>query len=147
VVGTDIQPGRYFSLGQAGCSFARLRDLSGTPAGIIASGESDGQVIVDIAPTDAAFTSAGCSDWIAFIAGYPATTFGDGDWAVGPNIQPGRWTAPGGPDCTWARTRDFSHTPAGVVASDSPSGAVAVDVAPSDVGFSTTGCGTWTMGG
>ena len=147
IIGTDIQPGRYLSQGGTGCSFARLRDVSGTPDAVIASGNPTGQVFVDIDPTDAAFDSSDCADWIAFIAGYPTTTFGDGDWSVGANIAPGRWSAPGGTGCTWARTKDFSHTPEGIIDSDQPTGPAVADIAPTDVGFSTTGCGTWTMVG
>jgi hypothetical protein len=92
-----------------------------------------------------AFQSDGCTPWIAFIAGESLTTFGDGDWAVNVNVEPGHWTAPGGPDCTWTRTKDFSHTPDGVIAQDSPTGPASVDIAPDDVGFLTRGCGTWTQ--
>jgi hypothetical protein len=142
-VGTDIQPGRYRSAGGAVCSFARLRNLSGDPTGTIASGTAVGQSIVDIAPTDAAFRSAGCAPWIAFIAATPVKTFGDGDWAIGVHFPAGRYRAPGGAGCRWARVRDFSHEPSGTIAQGTPTGAVTVTIASTDVGFETAHCGTW----
>jgi hypothetical protein len=144
VVGTDIQPGRYLSLGGPGCYFARLRDLSGTVGGIIANDNPIGEAIVDIAPTDAAFQSSDCSDWVAFLGGDPQTTFGDGQWEVNTHIAPGRWSAPGGAGCYWARTKDFSHTIDGIIANDNPTGQAVVDILPTDVGFMTSRCGTWT---
>ena len=146
-VGDDIQPGRYLSLPSEGCYFARLRDLSGTPAGIIAADNALGQAIVDIAATDAAFQSDRCAPWIAFIAASPVTTFGDGDWAVGTHLAPGRWQSTGGASCYWARTSDFSHTLTGIITNANVNGPAVVDIAATDVGFSSRRCGTWTRVG
>jgi hypothetical protein len=147
VVGADIRAGRYLSLGGPACYFARLRDLSGTIGGIIANENPVGEAIVDIAPTDAAFQSRGCSDWVAFLGGDPHATFGDGEWQVNTHVAPGRWQAPGGNGCYWARTKDFSHTPEGIIANDNPTGPVVVDILRSDSGFTTRRCGTWTKVG
>lgn len=63
LVGTDIQPGTYRSTGNQHCYWARLSDTSGSLDDKIANGISDGQIVVTIAPTDAAFESMMCNDW------------------------------------------------------------------------------------
>src|SRR5262249_39043546 len=147
LVGKEIAPGRYLSAGGEGCYYARLKDLSGSLDGIIANDNPTGQAIVDIAPTDVAFQSRDCAPWIAFIAATQVQKFGDGDWAVNFHIKPGRWRAPGGDGCYWARLSDFSHTVDSIIANDNASGPVVVDIAPTDIGFETTRCGTWTRAG
>ena len=60
LVGTDIQPGRYLAAHLDGCSWARLKDASGSLDAIIANDNAAGQAIVDIAATDALFESSDC---------------------------------------------------------------------------------------
>jgi hypothetical protein len=73
----------------------------------------------------------------------PATSFGDGVFAVGSQVVPGRYQATGTENCYWARTRTFSGDLADVIANDIGSGTRTVDIAPSDVGIETSNCGTW----
>lgn len=49
-VGIDIDPGLYRGNGR--CYWARLRDLSGTVAGIIANEITNGQFFVEVRPSD-----------------------------------------------------------------------------------------------
>lgn len=63
VVGSDIRPGIYVSPASDGCYWERLSGLSGTLSDIIANGSSVGQQYVQIASTDVAFSTSGCSTW------------------------------------------------------------------------------------
>jgi hypothetical protein len=64
VVGSDIGPGVYVSAATGnGCYWERLSGLSGTFNDIIANGSSAGQQYVQIAPSDVAFSTQGCSKW------------------------------------------------------------------------------------
>jgi len=145
VVGADIQPGRYI-LEQAseGCYWARLRDVAGGLPSIIANDSAVGQVVVDILATDAAFQSVGCGTWIAYLGAYPTSSFADGKWVVPTQVATGRWQAPGGAGCYWARLRDFADTVDSVIASQVKRGPVVVDIEPGDEGFESKRCGPWT---
>lgn len=144
----DIAPGTYQTAGLAGCYWARLSGLGGQLSDIIANGDPSGSAIVTIAPTDVAFDSEGCGTWSPLPAtGTPATTFGDGTWAVGTKIAPGTYQAPGGTGCYWARLSDFSGQLSGIIANADPSGPTLVTIASSDAGFETSGCGQWTLVG
>jgi hypothetical protein len=77
----------------------------------------------------------------------PRTSFGDGVWLIGVDIAPGtyRTTLKGG-YCMWERLSGLSGTYDDVIAFDSPDGGQAlVTIAPSDVAFSTDGCGEWGL--
>ncbi len=63
LVGTDIQPGQYRNAGTADCYWARLSSTSGDFGSILANDNVDGQAIVTIAASDAAFTSSRCGTW------------------------------------------------------------------------------------
>jgi cell division protein FtsB len=63
VVGTDIQPGTYRSSASPSCYWARLSGLDGSVDSIIANDNTDGPVVVTIAPTDKAFTDARCGSF------------------------------------------------------------------------------------
>ncbi len=152
LVGQDVQPGVYTTSGAAdsGCYFERLIGLSGEVADIIANGHSVGPVIVEIAAFDVAFNSQGCEDWTAFLGGTPVDSFGDGDWAVGSQIAPGRWSTEGDPSsvgCYWERARGFTHTLDDIVANGNAEGRTIVDIGPNDRLFTVRGCGTWTRVG
>ena len=72
------------------------------------------------------------------------TTFGNGVWEVGKEIMPGTYTTNGGTSCYWARTRNLNGGIGGIIANGNPSGHVVVTIEPTDKGFTTQGCGTWT---
>ncbi len=149
LVGQDVQPGVYATPGadSFGCYFERLSGLSGELDDIIANGNSEGPVIVEILPTDVAFSSSGCERWSAFLGGTPVETFTDGDWAVNQQVAPGRWSAEGDPDgfgCYWERASGFTHTFEEIIANDNTDGRAVVDISPTDVRFTSSGCGTWT---
>jgi hypothetical protein len=67
VVGKDIRPGLYLTLGAGGggmCSWSRLSSIgSGDASNVIDRGESSDAQYVLIAPTDTAFETHGCQTW------------------------------------------------------------------------------------
>jgi TolA-binding protein len=76
--------------------------------------------------------------------GGSAATFGDGVHRVGTDIQPGTYRSSGG-DCYWARLRNFGGGLNSIIANGlSDGGPVVVTIDPSDAGFESTRCGTWT---
>jgi hypothetical protein len=74
-------------------------------------------------------------------------SFGDGDWAVGQQIAPGQWSTTGAAKslgCSWTKASGFTHTDREVIASEDPPLPATVDIAATDVRFTSDGCGTWT---
>jgi hypothetical protein len=157
LVGSDIQPGTYVAVvpdSSFNCYWARLSDVSGSFEGIIANDNTNpgAQALVSIAPTDVAFESNGCGRWTAFFPpAQPLATFGDGTWAVGAQVPAGRWRSsgpePGDFNCYWQRSSGFGGTFDEIIANDNQQGPTIVDISPSDVGFTSKGCGTWTLAG
>jgi hypothetical protein len=78
----------------------------------------------------------------------PSTTFVDGQWMVGGDIQPGTYstTVPNGsPGCTWERNASADGTAASVLESGNGKEGepVVVSIKDTDRVFQTKGCGTW----
>ena len=78
------------------------------------------------------------------VAAGPKTSFGDGDWTVGKEIAAGTYATTGGPNCYWERQADFTGSTNSTLANDNASGPVIVTITPSDAGFKSQGCGTWS---
>ncbi len=78
----------------------------------------------------------------------PLTAFADGTYRVGPDIQPGTYetTAPvSGGVCSWARLSGFGGTVDDIIGNDDVDAGLAIaTIAPSDAGFTSSGCGAWT---
>ncbi len=76
----------------------------------------------------------------------PASTFGEGTHRVGVDIAPGTYRSPGGDLCYWERQASFgSGDVEDIIANEiSTGGQVVVTIEPSDMGFKTSGCGTFT---
>ena len=157
-VGDDIPPGLYRATAPSDdCEWRRLRTLEAATADaadddVIGLGEGSTIPFVGIAPTDTFFTTQGCGTWVTatprIASGQP---FGDGVWLVGPEVEPGRYrAAPAAQTCRWIRLRGFTgelikgedvHFP-----KDLTNGGAThiVDIAESDAGFISEGCGEWT---
>ena len=99
-----------------------------------------------IDPVDAGFGSADCGEWrpLELDRPEPASEFADGFHAVRIHIQPGNYRTAGGDTCFWFRLSGFGGTEDHTVAFDVPSGQVEVAIEPTDAGFASSGCGTWT---
>lgn len=124
-----------------------MSGLGGDLSNIIANDDAVGPAIVTVVATDKAFDSEGCGTWTPLPSSGPqATSFGDGTWAVGIEIAPGTYQAPGGSSCYWARLSAFgAGGTVGIIANDLPPGAVVVSITPSDEGLDADGCGPFTQ--
>lgn len=145
-VGKDISPGTYRSNGGDGCYWARLRSFSGSLDGIIANGNPAGPTVVTIKPTDKGFETARCAGWTRNLARITKskTRFGDGTYIIKVDVTPGTYRSSRGSGCYWARLRSFEGVLNSVIANGNPSGPAIVSIAPTDRGFESTRCGTWT---
>jgi hypothetical protein len=154
VVGTNVQPGTYRTrTAQSFCYWERVSGFGGTLDEIIANGTGSGYFTVTIGAGDAGFNSTGCGTWSADLSAVidpagPITE--DGVFIVGTDVEPGTWQSKGGDEfgCYMARRSGFGGTLDEVIANDiSLEGGLVVTIAPTDVGFETSGCGTWTKVG
>ena len=166
-VGTEIAPGRYrvafpHPSGPGSCRWWRLSGFGGTPEEVLGS-YALGQIlaqsfIVDIAATDVGFASTRCGSWTTDLTPIvsPGNPFGSGSWLVGPEVAPGRYrNTPGEThikgiefedECEWQRVSGFTGAETETVEAGSaePGAVTTVDIAASDAGFVSRGCGTWT---
>ena len=70
--------------------------------------------------------------------------FGDGDYLVNDDIEPGTYTSSiGGPLCYWARVVGEGKTLGDIIESDVSLNPATVTISADDTGFKTTNCGTW----
>ena len=162
LVGAEIAPGRYHAAAPSEeCRWFRLAhfsgrfrvDSSGRGGVYLGAGRAwSGRGVVDIAAGDAGFHSEGCGIWSAASTRHaePGQPFGDGAFLVGPEVAPGRYRALSpAEDCQWARWGGFggeldppSYGWVDLIGYGDQDSAVA-DIAPSDIGFHTRGCGEW----
>jgi len=72
--------------------------------------------------------------------------FEDGIWAVGSQIEPGRYIVTGFPEggCSWARLADVEGDDV-IVADEAAVNQVIVDILASDAAFRSQGCGVWEV--
>jgi hypothetical protein len=84
------------------------------------------------------------ADLTAFETFVENNQFSDGIYLVNQDIAPGRYRNDGGSSCYWERLSGLSGDFGDLIANDLPTGPAIVDIASTDVAFSTQGCGTWT---
>lgn len=147
IVGTDVMPGTWRSMGGSGCYWERLSGFGGTLGEILANDNASGPAVVTIAATDKGFKSTRCGRWtqaLAPITSSPTAPFSDGTFIVNKDIAPGTWRSAGGSGCYWARLGGFSGTLADIIANENITGSTVVTIGPEDAGFSSARCGTWT---
>lgn len=151
IVGVDVEPGTYRTRSpQSFCYWERLNGFGGTLDEIIANGTGGGYFVVTIGEEDAGFSSSGCGTWSADLSAVtddpsdPLTE--DGIYIVGVDLAPGTWRSSGGSGfgCYAARLSGFGGTLDDIISNDiATEGGLIINVAASDRGFETTGCGTW----
>ena len=145
-VGKDVRAGTYRTLGSGvgSCYWARLKGFSGSLGAIIANENVVGPGLVTILPTDKGFETT-CR-WTSNLRQVTKSKvrFGQGTYLVKTDILPGTYRTPGGKSCYWARLRAFTGGTTAIIANDNPRGPVVVTIAPSDRGFSSARCGTWS---
>jgi hypothetical protein len=141
-IGTaGLQAGTYRTAGGTNCSWARLLAF-GVPE-ILANGAGSGPAVVTILSTDGAFQSIGCGTWRLNAPAVPTATPGEGMWRVGVDIQPGTYHSSGGDPCYWARLYGFQGN--SQIDSNVVLGPTTVTILPTDGGFESRKCGTWTL--
>jgi hypothetical protein len=147
VVNVDVLPGRYQAAGSDFCYWERLSDSTVDDVdAIIANAIVTGPVVADIRDTDVAFNSSGCGTWTFYTPPpAPVDSFGPGTYVVGSDIVPGTYEAPGGPDCYWRRLGGFSADFDELLAIENMVSTGQVVVEATDVGFTSSDCGTWTL--
>ncbi len=76
---------------------------------------------------------------------FPLTAVPEGTWLVGNEVSAGIYSAPGGAQCAWKRLSGFGGTNDEIIASGSGNVRLIVEISQTDMGFSTSGCGAWTL--
>ena len=139
-VGADIAPGRYRTT-----TLMRYCTVYSAYASVGFRGAS---AIVDIRMHDLFLGTEHCGTWSTDLSPIvkPGESFGEGVFLVGPEIAPGRYRATAlSPECWWMRLRHFVPGERARTGTESHGGASAVvDIAPSDAGFYSRGCGAWS---
>lgn len=147
VVGTDIQAGTYRTRkGSSGCYYARLSGFSGELGDIVANENTNAPAIVTIAPTDKGFKSSGCGTWTQDLSAITTsqTSFGDGMFIIGTDIDAGTYKSTGASSCYYARLGGFSGQLGDIIANENTDSQAIVTIDAGDTGFKSSGCGTWT---
>ena len=148
-VGIDIEPGAYFSEASEGCYWQRTSGLSGDFSKLLANDNTDDPVVIEILPSDVGFSSTRCGQWTQAEETSPTDTsdgFGDGVWRVGIDIEPGIYFSEASEGCYWQRMSGLSGDFSELLANDNTDDRVVVEILDSDVGFSSTRCGSWVLG-
>jgi hypothetical protein len=145
-VGTNVSPGTYVSSGGDSCYWERRSTAGSSFAGIIANDFGAGQRIVTIASGDAYFSTSRCGTWTRLAdLGRARSSMGDGVFAVGEHIRPGRYQTTGSPtSCYWELLSGFSGRFDDLIENDFANGRQYVQVPSWAAGFSSSRCGTWT---
>ncbi len=143
-VGAELEPGIYAAPGGGFCYWERLAGFGGDLDDIIANDLGAYRHVVHIVKSDAGFNSSGCGRWTPIDhAIMPVTSIPDGTWLVGDEVSPGTYAAPGGEFCYWARLRGFTGDLDDIITNDLGEARHLVDIAPTDAGFQSSGCGEW----
>lgn len=149
IVGVDVPSGLFRSTNAntASCYWARLSGFGGTLAEILANSINGGPSVVAIEASDRGFESASCATWSQVMGAVTASqtaNFDAGTFIVGTDIAPGTWRSNGsGTGCYWARQKSFSGKISDVIANYFGSASAVVTISPTDVGFTSSGCGSW----
>lgn len=146
-VGKDIQPGTYRTReGSANCYYSRLSGFTGALGEILANDNTDAPAVVTIAAGDKGFQSTSCGTWTADLSQITQskTSFGDGEYIVGTDIEPGTYKSSGSAGCYYARLSGFGGSTDEVLANDNTDVSAIVTIDAGDKGFQATRCGTWT---
>jgi hypothetical protein len=144
VVGRASPAGVYVSVNNSGCFWERSSAASAGTGTVIASDNVVGQALVQLQP-DEVFKTTGCTQFVPYEPPLELLpTFADGTWAAPSQVAPGRWQAPGGPGCYWARLSDLSGSVGSILASETFDGPLLVDLDGTEAAFTSKNCGDWT---
>ena len=146
-VGEDIPPGMYRTReGSPGCYYARLAGFGADLDDILANNNTDAPAIVTIEPTDVGFESRDCGTWTQDLSAITQskTSFGDGAYIVGTDIEPGTYRSSGSSGCYYQRLSGFNNDLDSIIANANTDTPAVVTIEPTDKGFETKQCGEWT---
>ena len=148
-VGSDIPSGTYRNSDSSGlCYAARLSGFGGSLDEIIANELSYNLMIVTIKPSDAGFESQDCGVWSNKLTprtASPTSPFAGGYYLVGNEVAAGLWRNSDSSElCYWERLSGFGWTLDDIITNGLSTSIETVQIGPSDVGFHSEDCGTWT---
>jgi hypothetical protein len=72
------------------------------------------------------------------------TTFPNGMYIVGVDIEPGTYKSSGNQGCYYAKLSDFTGSLSSILANNNTDTPAIVTISASDKGFQSKNCGTWT---
>ena len=148
-IAKNIKPGTYYAQPILYCGWKRLKGFSGGIKDVIASEWGKNQKIVTISTSDLGFETEGdCYTWklLSSMPSNPTDSFaGEGTFSVSKQIQPGTYKSSNFnlTVCTWKKLRGYSGLPSDVTAAGSGYGTRTVLISNSDIGFSSSNCGSW----
>lgn len=148
VVNDNIAPATYETSNPQGlCYWVRLSGFSGELNDILANANGDSRMVVTIKGSDTGFASTNCGQWTLLGRTRALlTSFSDGTWVVGEDIVPGTYVTPNTENyCYWARLSGFGGELEDIKANGVPTGRATVAIEEDDIGFSSSGCGTWIV--
>jgi len=147
-IGKDIQPGTYrLREKPSGCYYERLKGFGGSVGDIISNENTSAYAIVTINATDKGFKSQNCGYWTQDLSAVTTnkTTFDDGMFIVGTDIEPGTYKNTGSTGCYYARLSGFEGGIGEIIANENTDTSAIVTIGASDKGFTSHDCGTWTL--
>lgn len=146
-VGKDIQAGTYRTrTGSSGCYYSRLSGFGGSFDEIISNENTDYPTVVTIATTDKGFKSSRCGTWTQNLSQITEskTSFSDGIYIVGTDIEPGKYKNVGQEGCYYSRLSGFTGSIGNIISNENTDDPAIVTIAATDKGFKSSRCGTWT---
>lgn len=146
-VGKDIQPGTYRTRkASSSCYYSRLSGFGGSLDEILANENTSAPAVVTILAGDKGFKSSRCGTWTQDLSQITEskTSFGDGIFIVGTDIEPGTYKNEASSGCYYSRLRGFTGTLSDIVSNENTDDVARVTILASDKGFKSNRCGTWT---
>ncbi len=149
LVPDELAPGTYRTLDYTtDCYWVRFSGFDSGLADWVASRVGSGYQVVTLDADDAGFDSESCGAWTDDLAPVleSRAMFEAGTYIVGADIEPGVYRASEPQNCYWARLSGLGGTDAEVLQEEllSTGDVAQASIAATDVGFTSSGCGTWT---
>jgi hypothetical protein len=151
-----LTPGLWRTLRGWQCSYWYTLKNDPTGTNYYSDSQSEGPQLLEVTSAMATVTVHNCVPFwqepgpFAKPLATPGQPFGPGTYQVGYEIAPGTYTAtvPGPARCEWVRLKDFVSIYADAIeAGDAFGGTQTVTIRPTDRGFTSQHCGTWTKVG
>ena len=140
LVGKDIEAGTYQTDGVGDMCYADTTDANGR---IINQTVQHGRVTFVIDPAAKLFKTTGCGTWekADLSTANDPSTFDDGSYLVGVDVQPGTYQTKGVGDLCYADTESETGE---ILDQEVQYGTVTFVIHPDAYTFESSGCGTWT---